>query len=183
VTALPTGAAERSRGLPWVAVTAVTAVAVSVVLLTGCTPPGTAVTTPFATAPPALERGPVYEIKAADVSGVGTVLVDGQGITVYLFATDRRGSPSRCYDICAVQWPPLLLPSGVAAPLVGAGIEPRLLRTAPRSDGTTQITYNGWPLYLWPPDRSPGHATGQGLTNAGGRWYVVDPAGSAIVPP
>jgi predicted lipoprotein with Yx(FWY)xxD motif len=100
-----------------------------------------------------------------------------------VFANDRRGSPSRCYDICAVQWPPLVLPTGVAAPIAGAGIQPRLLGTAPRTDGTTQVTYNGWPLYLWPPDRSPGQATGQGLTNAGGRWYVVDPAGSAVVPP
>ena len=71
-------------------------------------------------------------------------------------------------------------PTGVAAPVAGPGIEPGLLGTAPRTDGTTQITYNGWPLYLWPPDRTPGKATGQGLTNAGGRWYVVDTAGNAV---
>jgi hypothetical protein len=67
-----------------------------------------------------------------------------------------------------------------AAHVAGPGIQPRLLGTAPRTDGTSQITYNGWPLYLWPPDHSPGTATGQALTNAGGLWYVVDPAGNAV---
>jgi predicted lipoprotein with Yx(FWY)xxD motif len=154
-----------------------------VLLASGCTSSGTAVTAPFATRAPTLEHGPIYEIKVAQVSGLGPVLVDGQGLTVYQFANDRRGAASRCYDICAVQWPPLVLPSGVAAPVAGAGIEPGRLGTSPRRDGTVQLTYNGWPLYLWPPDRSPGQATGQGLTNAGGRWYVLDPAGNAVIPP
>ena len=145
-----------------------------------CTNPGVAVTTPYNGKTSRLEPGPTYEVKAAGVSGLGPVLVDGQGITLYLYATDHRGSPSRCYNICAIQWPPLILPSGVNAPVVGPGINPKLLGTAPRTDGTLQITYNGWPLYLWPPDHSPGTATGQALTNAGGLWYVVDPAGSAV---
>ena len=153
---------------------------VTVCGVSACTNPGVAVTTPYNGKTSRLEPGPTYEVKAADVSGLGQVLVDGQGITVYLYATDHRGSPSRCYNICAIQWPPLILPSGVAAPAVGPGIDPKLLGTVPRSDGTTQITYNGWPLYLWPPDHSPGTATGQALTNAGGLWYVVDPAGNAV---
>jgi len=161
----------------------VVALALAVTVASGCTQSGTAVSSPFGTSRPVLEHGPTDEVKVADISGLGPVLVDGQGITVYLFETDHQGSPSRCYDICAIQWPPLTLPSGVAAPIAGPGIQPRLLGTAPRTDGTTQITYNGWPLYLWPPDRSPGKATGQALTNAGGRWYVVDPAGDAVQTP
>ena len=156
------------------------ALAVTVAGVCGCTNPGVAVTTPYNGKTARLEPGPTYEVKAAEVSGLGPVLVDGQGITLYLYATDHRGSPSRCYNICAIQWPPLILPSGVTAPKVGPGIDPKLLGTAPRTDGTTQITYNGWPLYLWPPDHSPGTATGQALTNAGGLWYVVDPAGNAV---
>ncbi len=148
-----------------------------------CTSSGTAVTSPFDTTTPDLQRGPTNEVKAMDINGLGPVLVDGQGITLYLFETDRQGSPSRCYDICAVQWPPLTLPPGIAAPVTGPGIRASLLGTAPRTDGTTQITYNGWPLYYWPPDRSPGKATGQALTNAGGRWYVVNPAGNAVRTP
>ena len=65
--------------------------------------------------------------------------------------------------------------------MAGPGIESRLLGTTMRTDGVTQITYNGWPLYLGPPDRAPGMATGQALTNAGGLWYVLSPAGHPIV--
>jgi predicted lipoprotein with Yx(FWY)xxD motif len=159
----------------------VPAALVTVLLAAGCTSSGTAVSSPFTTAGLALERGPTYEVKVQDVSGLGPVLVDGQGIALYLFETDRRGAPSRCYGICAIQWPPALLPDGVSRPVTGPGITPSLLGTAPRTDGTTQITYNGWPLYFWPPDHTPGTATGQALTNAGGRWYVVDAAGDAVV--
>jgi predicted lipoprotein with Yx(FWY)xxD motif len=144
-----------------------------------CTSSGTAVTSPFSTSPPVLEHGPAYEVKIATVNGLGPVLVNGQGLTLYLFTTDQRGQPSRCYDTCAVQWPPLTLPAHVSAPIVGPGIKPGLLGTALRTDGTTQITYNGWPLYLWPPDRAPGQANGQALTNAGGVWYVMDADGNA----
>jgi predicted lipoprotein with Yx(FWY)xxD motif len=155
---------------------------VAVVLLaSACSNSGTAVTAPFGNSLP-LEHGPSYEVKARNVSGLGPLLVDGQGITLYVFSTDHQGSPSRCYDICAVQWPPLTLPRGVVAPIAGLGIRTPLLGTAPRTDGTTQITYNGWPLYLWPPDDSPGKATGQALTNAGGRWYVINPTGNALQP-
>jgi predicted lipoprotein with Yx(FWY)xxD motif len=153
----------------------------AVTVLGGCTSSGTAITTPYTKTHPALEHGPTYEVKVQSVSGLGPVLVDGQGIALYLYKTDHQGSPSRCYDICAIQWPPLLLPTGESRPVAGPGIVPRLLGTAPRTDGTTQITYNGWPLYLWPPDRTPGTATGQALTNAGGRWYVLDPSGNAVV--
>ncbi len=166
-----------ARRLPVVVLVAVTGLAA------GCTSSGTAITEPFVTSPPKLEHGPSYEVKAMAVNGLGTVLVDGRGITLYLFETDRRGSPSRCYDICAIQWPPATLPHGVTAPVAGPGIVAGLLGTAPRTDGTTQITYHGWPLYYWPPDKAPGKATGQALTNAGGRWYVVDPAGNAVGAP
>lgn len=159
---------------------AAVAALVVVGLAAGCSN-GTSIKSPFSTRPPVLLGGPTYEITTGTVDGLGAVLVDGRGITVYMFATDVRGHPSRCYDICAVQWPPVLLPPGVAAPVAGPGIHAPLLGTAPRTDGTTQLTYNGWPLYLWPPDRAPGQATGQALTNAGGLWYVLSPAGNPIV--
>lgn len=149
-------------------------------LVAGCSSSGTAIHSPFNTTAPRLEHGPVNEVKVGEVTGLGQVLVDGQGITLYLYATDRQGSPSRCYSLCAVAWPPLLLPSGQMRPLAGPGIKASLLGTAPRQDGTVQITYNGWPLYTWPQDRAPGQATGQALTNAGGLWYVIDPDGNAV---
>jgi predicted lipoprotein with Yx(FWY)xxD motif len=155
-------------------------VLMGVLVMAGCSRSGTAITQPFTTAAPVLEHGPTYEVKVKSIAGVGPVLVDGRGITLYLFETDQRGKPSRCYDICAVQWPPDVLPVGVTAPRAGPGVVTPLLGTVPRTDGTVQITYHGWPLYYWPPDKAPGKATGQALTNAGGRWYVVDPAGDAV---
>ena len=161
--------------------TAAGAVAVAL-LAAGCSN-GTSISSPFNAKPPVLLHGPEYEITTGSVSGLGTVLVDGRGLTVYIFATDIRGRPSRCYNICAVEWPPVVLPPAVNRPVAGPGIRTPLLGTAPRTDGSTQVTYNGWPLYLWPPDKAPGQATGQALTNAGGLWYVLSPAGKPIVTP
>ncbi|MHB1711705.1 MAG: COG4315 family predicted lipoprotein [Acidimicrobiales bacterium] len=129
---------------------------------------------------PKLEAGPNYEIKIGEVSGLGKVLVNGKGKTVYLFTTDRQGRPSACVGLCASVWLPLTLTPGAAAPIAGPGIKPTLLGTSPRAGGSIQITYNGWPLYTWPQDTAPGEATGQALTNLGGRWYVVNAAGNAV---
>ena len=162
---------------------ATAAVALAIALLAAGCSNGTSISSPFSTKPPVLLHGPEYEVTTGSVSGLGTVLVDGRGLTVYMYATDVRGRPSRCYDICAVQWPPVILPPAVARPVAGHGIRTPLLGTTPRTDGSTQVTYNGWPLYLWPPDKAPGQATGQALTNAGGLWYVLSPAGRPIVTP
>jgi predicted lipoprotein with Yx(FWY)xxD motif len=54
------------------------------------------------------------------------------------------------------------------------------LSTTRRTDGTTEVTYNGWPLYTWAEDTHPGEATGQALNNNGGLWYVLDTAGDAV---
>jgi len=123
--------------------------------------------------------GPSFEVTAAWVSGVGRVLVDGQGYTLYMFVPDAQDG-STCYGACAAQWPPLLLPAGVAAPERGPGARASLLGTTRRRDGRLQVTYAGWPLYRWIGDTAPGMATGQGLDNLGGFWYVLDPAGSPI---
>jgi predicted lipoprotein with Yx(FWY)xxD motif len=163
-------------------VTAAAMVAGTALLSAACSN-GTSITTPFATTAPVLRSGPEYEVTTGRINGIGRVIVDGRGLTLYMYETDVRGRPSRCYDLCAVQWPPVVLPPGVSAPVAGPGAVPSLLGTAPRADGSRQVTYNGWPLYLWPPDRAPGKATGQALTNAGGLWYVLTPAGKPVVTP
>ena len=122
----------------------------------------------------------MFEVTTGEVSGLGNVLVDGKGFTLYLFLPDRHSSHSACNGACAVAWPPLLLPKGTTAPLAGHGLRPSLLGTTVRSGGEIQVTYNGWPLYLWANDASPGEATGQGLNNLGGLWFVVSPKGSPI---
>ncbi len=123
---------------------------------------------------------PVYEVTTGTVKGLGTVLVDGQGLTLYLFVPDKQSGSSSCYGECASAWPPLLLPDGVTTPVAGTGIKSSLLGTTHRTDGTVQVTYNKWPLYTWAGDSEPGQASGQGLNNSGGLWYVLSPDGATI---
>jgi len=121
-----------------------------------------------------------YEVTTGTVSGLGTVLVDGQGLTLYMFVPDDRRGQSTCYKACASGWPPLRLPTGVTVPVAGGQAEPSLLGTTTRKDGGLQVTYNGWPLYIWVGDTQPGQATGQGIDSLGGYWYVLSPEGRVI---
>jgi len=104
-------------------------------------------------------------------SSLGSILVDGDGNTLYLFTPDEQGE-SVCYDQCEANWPPLVDETGA-----GDGIDGSLLGTAPRTDGTEQVTYNGWPLYYFANDNAPGDTNGQGLNDV---WYVLTPAGEGI---
>ncbi|NHB85790.1 hypothetical protein G7085_17755 [Tessaracoccus sp. HDW20] len=74
---------------------------------------------------------------------------------------------------CLVNWPPLL-----GKPAAGAGVDDSLLGSFQRADGTTQATYNGWPLYYWKNDTAPGDVTGQ---NVQGVWFVIDRDGNKVV--
>lgn len=137
-------------------------------------PPATAATT----SPPT--TAPAFEVTARIIAGLGTVLVDAQGdSTLYIFEPDRMSDRSTCYGECANLWPPLLLLDG-ESPIAGAGLNPSLLGSTVRSDGLKQITYNGWPLYLWQGDMQAGRASGQGLHNSGGLWFVLSPNGTPI---
>jgi predicted lipoprotein with Yx(FWY)xxD motif len=123
---------------------------------------------------------PFYEVKTGSVSGLGTVLVNGQGLTLYMFVPDDQRGRSTCYGACASGWPPLRLPSGQTVPVAGGQAKTSLLGTTTRTDGGVQVTYNGWPLYLWVGDTESGQATGQGIKSLGGRWYVLSPNGRVI---
>ena len=131
---------------------------------------------------PAGRCGSVPLLRGADgaVSGLGTVLVNGQGLTLYMFVPDDQRGQSTCYKKCASAWPPLRLPAGVTKPVAAGQAEASLLGTTTRKDGGLQVTYNGWPLYTWAVDAGPGQATGQGLDNLGGVWYVLSPKGEVI---
>jgi predicted lipoprotein with Yx(FWY)xxD motif len=123
---------------------------------------------------------PVYEVKTGNVHGLGKVLVDGQGFTLYVFAPDKHSGTSKCYGKCANAWPPLVLPSGVSEAPAGSGVRSSLLGVTKRSDGTVQVTYDKWPLYTWVVDSAPGDVTGQDLNNLGGKWYVITAKGLVI---
>jgi predicted lipoprotein with Yx(FWY)xxD motif len=112
-------------------------------------------------------------IAGAEVSGLGTVLVDAEGMTVYEFTPDK-GPTSTCYGACEAAWPPVMA-SG--EPTAGEGAMSSALGTTKRKDGTMQVTYNGRPLYTFVGDKSPGEANGQGDE---GVWWVLDESGTPI---
>jgi predicted lipoprotein with Yx(FWY)xxD motif len=118
---------------------------------------------------------PAYEVQARAVAGLGEIITDGKGFTLYMYTPDHHG-PSQCAGFCAQQWPPLVLPRGVVRPKAGPGVKAALLGTDRRSNGQLQETYNGWPLYLWIGDSAPGQATGQ--ADDMGLWYAVSVTGA-----
>jgi predicted lipoprotein with Yx(FWY)xxD motif len=127
---------------------------------------------PATTAAPTTTQAPGGGLSVAS-SDLGEILVDGEGRTLYLFVPDDQGE-SVCYDDCEAAWP-VFYQEDLGTP--GDGIDGSLLGTTERTDATTQVTYNGWPLYYFAGDAAAGDANGQGLNDV---WYVVAPDGSAI---
>lgn len=103
-------------------------------------------------------------------SDVGTILADAEGRTLYLFKNDNQGD-STCYDTCADNWPALTGTAGA-----GQGADSSMLGSTTRTDGTTQVTYNGWPVYYFSGDSQPGDINGQGI---GDVWYAMGADGKA----
>ena len=106
-------------------------------------------------------------------SSLGKILVDTNGRTVYLFAKDKRNK-SMCSGSCAAYWPPLLTHG---KPIARGSAKASLLSTTRRSDGSTQVTYAGHPLYRFALDTKAGQTKGEGLDDFGGEWDAVTPAG------
>ena len=116
-------------------------------------------------------------ISTRSLSKLGTVLVNAQGRTLYIFVPDKHKSVT-CKGGCAIAWPPVKL-TGSAKAVAAGKAESKLLGSD--KDGAFRVvTYNGWPLYTWLGDRSPGQATGQALNVNGGLWYVISPTGTVI---
>jgi predicted lipoprotein with Yx(FWY)xxD motif len=100
-------------------------------------------------------------VKSADVGGK-TILTDAKDMTLYIWDKDAVGV-SNCYDQCAVNWPPLLVPADTA--VTGD------FTLVDRTDSDMSIVaYKGWPLYLWIKDTKPGDTTGDGV---GGTWHTA----------
>lgn len=116
-------------------------------------------------------------IGTASAGSLGPILVDGAGRTVYLFEKDK-GNESSCSGSCAAVWPPV---TTSVKPKPGSGADAAKLGTTKRSDGTTEVSYAGHPLYYYAPDGTSGGSTGgQGLDQFGAKWYVLSPSGSAV---
>lgn len=109
-------------------------------------------------------------------TGLGRIVVDGRGRTLYLFEKDRRGH-SRCSGTCAVYWPPLLTHG---KPMAGGGAKQSLLGTIRRANGARQVTYAGHPLYRFVEDTKRGQTKGEGSQLFGAGWDALTPAGKKI---
>jgi predicted lipoprotein with Yx(FWY)xxD motif len=152
------------------------AVALALMALAGCgsstygggTAAGTSSSSASSSAPSAKA-----DLKTAD-TGLGKVVVDADGRTVYVFDKDTAGSgTSACTAACLAKWPPVVAASG---DLTGSGVTGKL-GTITRDDGTKQVTLAGMPLYLYAGDSHAGDVTGQAV---GGIWWAVSPSGTKI---
>jgi predicted lipoprotein with Yx(FWY)xxD motif len=110
---------------------------------------------------------------------LGTVVVDAQGKTVYLFAIDSPGH-SACTGACLQYWPLVAAPATLPTSLPGIT---GTLGVLDRPDGAKQLTLGGWPLYTYAGDSAPGSTAGEGLNLSGGLWWAVSPSGSAVKGP
>ncbi len=144
----------------------------------GGTSPSTAAASPSPNPSPSPVASPAATgtTIAVATSKLGQILVDGKGMTVYLFVVDTS-TTSNCYTSCATIWPPVLTTGAAQA---GAGANASLLGTTTRTDGKTEVTYAGHPLYYFVQDKAAGDTTGQGINGFGGLWWVLSPSGAAI---
>jgi predicted lipoprotein with Yx(FWY)xxD motif len=160
-------ARNRLRMLP-----ALLAIAAAVAVLAACSSSGTSSTSGSTSdsgtsSPAAATAG---SLKTANIGGV-RVLTNAKGLTLYSFAPDTP-TTSRCNGTCAQNWPPVqgrATAPGVTGPF----------GTLRRSDGSTQATFDGHPLYTFVGDTAPGQAKGNGLNAFGGLWHEVTTSGSA----
>ncbi|MGB8362506.1 MAG: hypothetical protein WCE80_14005 [Acidimicrobiia bacterium] len=102
---------------------------------------------------------------------LGSILVDPNGYTLYVFDADIDGV-STCYDSCAGNWPAVSADTPISSDL-----DQSIFASAARTDGSDQLTINGMPLYRFASDSAPGDTNGQGLN---GLWWVVDADGNVV---
>ena len=116
-------------------------------------------------------------VKTRTAGDLGKIIVDGRSRTLYLFEKDKNGKSS-CSGACATNWPPLLTKG---KPKASGSVKASKLGTTKRSDGTTQVTYGGHPLYTFVADKNkPGSTKGEGVDAFGAEWYVVGTNGKKI---
>lgn len=149
------------------------------VVIAGCGGGGSSATSYGATsaarsgAAPAAPSGAGVTLNSSKFGGF---LADGKGRALYLFEGDKT-SASTCYSACASIWPPLTTSGALKA---GPAALASQLGTTKRTDGTTQVTYHGHPLYYYEGDAQPGDTTGQGLNQFGAKWFILARNGNQI---
>lgn len=125
----------------------------------------------------ALSTSPPSTVVTTRGTGLGDVLVDAQGRTLYLFAKDT-GPASTCDSSCAAFWPPVPVSD---APRAAGGASAASLGVITGPGNSRQLSYSGHPLYYFVGDRKAGQTRGEGLNQFGAKWFVLDAAGAAVV--
>ncbi|WP_435335942.1 COG4315 family predicted lipoprotein [Haloarchaeobius sp. TZWWS8] len=116
-------------------------------------------------------------VQVRSVEQYGGILVDADGMSLYMFDNDTKDSgESACYDSCAGNWPPLLAGSADEQLVAGSDVSASL-SSFEREDGERQVSIAGWPLYYYVGDQNPGDVTGQGV---GDVWWLLSPDGTPI---
>jgi predicted lipoprotein with Yx(FWY)xxD motif len=138
---------------------------------TGAATTATSTTAEVGSAAPA-GKGTTIEASSSDY---GQVLFDSDDQAIYYFDKER-GSKSECYGACAEAWPPVLTEG---APQAGSGAQTGLLGTTQRDDGTTQVTYDGHPLYYYVDDPK-GQVLCHNVNEFGGLWLAVQGNGQPV---
>jgi predicted lipoprotein with Yx(FWY)xxD motif len=105
-------------------------------------------------------------------TSLGKVLVDGRGMTLYTLSADGQDH-STCTTQCLQFWP-------AVSPAKGGHLSAPRGRTS-TPDGTAIATVAGHPVYTFSQDQKPGDVNGEGLTEFGGTWYAVSPAGQPLM--
>lgn len=119
-------------------------------------------------------------LSAASVSSLGKVLVNGNGRTLYILATEKGKVTCTSSTGCTSYWVPAVLSSGMSKGIAGSGVQASLLGTITSSSGDVRLTYGGWPLYTYTGDSGSGQSTGQGVKDQWGTWWVLAPSGNPI---
>jgi predicted lipoprotein with Yx(FWY)xxD motif len=137
--------------------------------------PAAGASSPAASAPAASASASSTGGTTLDVKTIGgqQVVTNAQGFTLYWFAPDTS-TTSKCTGSCATYWPPVKGPATAMSGVTGQ------LATITRSDGTTQATYDGHPLYTYAGDTAPGQAKGNGLNASGGLWHEMTVSGATV---
>ena len=135
------------------------------------TTPAAAASSAASSAPAASSAG--TSLAARTIAGQ-QVLTNAAGLTLYWFVPDTS-TTSKCTGSCATYWPPVKGPATAMSGVTGT------LGTITRSDGTTQATYDGHPLYTYAADTAPGQAKGNGLNASGGVWHEMTVSGATPV--
>jgi predicted lipoprotein with Yx(FWY)xxD motif len=153
--------------------------AVVAVCVAGCGSSTKTSTSPSSSSSSSSVPGPV--LSTANAEGLGTVVVDDRGYTLYVFTSaTQKNVPCSDASGCTKLWPSPPLPAGVGAAKAGSGLQASLLGTMKLSDGNTYPTYNGYLLYGYVGDSGPAQSHGQGIHSFGGVWYVINAAGVPV---